>query len=137
MPGLALASTPAAPVGERFDATTQRGSLPRVELPQSPLDKPSLMRDVGEAMPGKQVMKKARAPGGAVEAKSKVQTPAEERRARKERHRAVSSELAGHGMTAPDSSIEAALYANDNDVLDAYLWLLDPTRMEEFSVHPI
>ena len=137
VPGLSLGATPAAPVEERFDAPMQRGSLPRVEPPQSPLDKPSLMRDVEEAMPGKQLMKKARAAGGAVEAKSKFQTPAEERRARKERHRAVSSELAAHGMTAPETSVEVALYENEDDVSDACMWLLDPTRMEEFSVRRI
>lgn len=137
VPGLALASTLAAPVGERLDAPTQRDSLPRVEPPQSPLDEPSLMRDVEEAMPGKQLTKKSRAAGGAVEAKTKFQTPVEDRRAKKERHRAVKSELAGHGMTAPTSSVEAALYANDDDVSDACMWLLDPARMEEFSVRPI
>ena len=136
VPGLALASTLAAPVGERLDAPTQR-CRPPIEPPQSPLDKPSLMRDVEEAMPGKQLMKKSRAAGGAVEAKIKFPTPAEDRRAKKERHRAVSSELAGHGMTAPESSVEAALYENGDDVSDACMWLLDPTRMEEFSVRRI
>ena len=137
VPVLALASTLAAPVEKRFDALTERSPPPRVEPPPSPLDKPSLMRDVEEAMPGKQLMKKSRAAGGAVEAKIKFPTPAEDRRAKKERHRAVSSELAGHGMTAPESSVEAALYENGDDVSDACTWLLDPTRMEEFSVHPI
>ena len=136
VPVLTLGATHAAPVEKRFDAPTQR-CRPPIEPPQSPLDKPSLMRDVEEAMPGKQLMKKSRAAGGAVEAKIKFPTPAEDRRARKERHRAVSSELAGHGMTAPEASVEAALFANDNDVSDACMWLLDPTRMEEFSVRRI
>ena len=137
VPVLTLGATHAAPVEKRFGAPTQRGSLPRVEPPQSPLEKPSLMRDVEEAMPGKQLMKKSRAAGGAVEAKIKFPTPAEDRRAKKERHRAVKSELAGHGMTAPESSVEAALYENGDDVSDACMWLLDPTRMEEFSVRRI
>jgi hypothetical protein len=136
VPVLTLGATHAAPVEKRFDAPTQR-CRPPIEPPQSPLDKPSLMRDVEEAMPGKQLMKKSRAAGGAVEAKIKFPTPAEDRRAKKERHRAVKSELAGHGMTAPESSVEAALFANDNDVSDACMWLLDPTRMEEFSVRRI
>jgi hypothetical protein len=136
VPVLALASTLAAPVGERLDAPTQRVS-PRVEPPQSPLEKPWPMEDVEEALLGKQLTKKSRAAGGAVEAKIKFPTPAEDRRARKERHRAVSSELAGHGMTAPEASVEAALYANGDDVSDACMWLLDPTRMEEFSVRRI
>ena len=95
------------------------------------------MKDVEEALPGAQRTKKVRAAGGAVEAKIKFPTPAEDRRAKKERHRAVSSELASHGVTAPESSIEAALYANDDDVSDACMLLLDPTRTEEFSVRPI
>ena len=40
-------------------------------------------------------------------------------------------------MTAPESSVEAALYENEDDVSDACMWLLDPTRTEEFAVHPI
>ena len=133
VPGLSLGATPAAPV----DAPTQRGSLPRVEPPQSPLDARLPMKDVEEALPGAQRTKKVRAAGGAVGARVKYLTPVEDRRAKKERHRAVSSELADHGMTAPESSVEAALFANDNDVSDACMWLLDSTRMEEFSVRRI
>jgi len=136
VPVLTLGATHAAPVEERFDAQTQR-CRPPIEPPQSPLDKPWPMEDVEDALLGKQLTKKSRAAGGAVEAKIKFPTPAEDRRAKKERHRAVSSELAGHGMTAPESSVEAALYENGDDVSDACTWLLDPTRMEEFSVHPI
>ena len=94
------------------------------------------MKEVGDALPDQSV-KKGRAAKGAVRTVAKKMTPVEDRRAKKERHRAVKSELAGYGMTAPESSIEAALYENDNDVLDAYLWLLDPTRTEELSVRRI
>ena len=36
-------------------------------------------------------------------------------------------------MTAPESSIEAALYANDNDVSDACMWLLGHANETTFG----
>ena len=99
------------------------------------------MKDVEEALPGKQLTKKVKAAGGAVEAKSKFQTPVEDRRAAEERHRkvaAVLSELERYHVTAPEASIEAALDANNDSPTAAARWLItDPSRRERLSVRPV
>ena len=137
VPGLALGAMPAAPVGERRDAPTQRGSLPRVDPPTSPLAVPSPMKEVGDALPDQSV-KKGRAAKGAVQTVAKKMTPVEDRRAAEERHRkvpAVLLELERYHLTAPEASVEAALEENDDIAYAAANCMI--RRMEEFSVHRI
>ena len=138
VPGLALASTPAAPVDKRSGGATQRGAA-HSEPPPSPLEVTSPMKTVGDELPHQSV-KKGRAEKGPVETVTKEQTPADKRRAAKVRHEkvaAVLSLLVQYHATAPEASVETALDANDDSPTDAAMWLLNPKHTEKFSVRPV